>query len=78
VQLKYEPAAIELEVSDDGRGGAADQMETPSQGGFGLTGMKERAAAIRGTLVVNSVTGEGTTVQLRAPAPAREQTGEPE
>jgi ligand-binding sensor domain-containing protein len=80
VQLKYEPAAIELEVSDDGRGGAADQKETPSQGGFGLTGMKERAAAIRGTLVVNSVTGEGTTVRLRAPTPAlaREQTGEPE
>jgi signal transduction histidine kinase/ligand-binding sensor domain-containing protein len=78
VQLKYEPAAIELEVSDDGRGGAADQMETPAQGGFGLTGMRERAAAIRGTLVVNSVTGEGTTVRLRAPAPAHEQTGEPE
>ena len=78
VQLKYEPAAIELEVSDDGRGGAADQMETPAQGGFGLTGMRERAAAIRGTLVVNSVTGAGTTVRLRAPAPAREQTGEPE
>jgi len=80
VQLKYEPAAIELEVSDDGRGGAADQKETPSPGGFGLTGMRERAAAIRGTLVVISVTGEGTTVRLRAPAPApaREQTGEPE
>ncbi|MGD1064759.1 MAG: two-component regulator propeller domain-containing protein [Terracidiphilus sp.] len=78
VQLKYEPAAIELEVSDDGRGAAADQMETPAQGGFGLTGMRERAAAIRGTLVVNSVTGAGTTVRLRAPAPAREQTGEPE
>jgi signal transduction histidine kinase len=79
VQLKYEPAVIELEVSDDGRGGAADQMETPEQGGFGLTGMKERAAAIRGTLVVNSVTGEGTTVRLRAPtpAPACKQTGEP-
>jgi signal transduction histidine kinase len=80
VQLKYDPAAIELEVSDDGRGGAADQKETPSQGGFGLTGMRERAAAIYGSLEVTSLEGKGTTVRLRAPAPvpAREQTGEPE
>jgi signal transduction histidine kinase len=78
VQLKYEPAAIVLEVRDDGRGGAADQKESPSPVGFGLTGMRERTAALRGTLVVNSVKGEGTTVELRAPAPAREQTGEPQ
>jgi ligand-binding sensor domain-containing protein/signal transduction histidine kinase len=80
VELKYEPAAIVLEVSDDGRGGATDQKETPSQGGFGLTGMRERAAAIHGALEVTSLEGKGTTVRLRAPAPApaREQTGEPE
>ena len=78
--MKYEPAAIVLEVSDDGRGGATDQKETPSQGGFGLTGMRERAAAIHGALEVTSLEGKGTTVRLRAPAPApaREQTGEPE
>jgi len=76
VQLKYESAAIELEVSDDGRGGALEQVET-GRGGFGLTGMRERAAAIRGMLEVKSVTGEGTTVRLRATAagPVREQTG---
>ena len=32
VQLRYEPVAIELEVSDDGKGGAADQRDTPAQG----------------------------------------------
>ena len=78
VQLRYEPAAIVVEVSDDGKGGAADQRDTPAQGAFGLTGMRERAVAIRGALEVNSVAGEGTTVRLRAPAPvaAREQTWE--
>jgi signal transduction histidine kinase len=79
VQLKYEPIAIELEVSDDGKGGAVDQMKTSGHGKFGLTGMHERAASINGALLVTSVTGKGTTVKLRANAPeAREQTGEHE
>jgi len=78
VQLKYEAAAIELEVRDDGKGGAPDAAQTTQHGGFGLTGMRERAAAIRGALEVTSAAGEGTTVRLRAPAPppARERTGE--
>jgi signal transduction histidine kinase len=78
VQLKYEPAAIELEVSDDGKGGAADQLKASGPGNFGLTGMRERAAAINGVLMVTSVAGEGTSVRLRAPAAvsAREMTGE--
>jgi len=78
VQLKYESSAIELEVSDDGKGGAPDQAKASVDGGFGLTGMRERAESIRGVLEVTSTTGEGTTVRLRAPAPAptREQTGE--
>ncbi len=42
--------------------------------------MKERAAAIGGTLEVTSTPGEGTTVRLSAPAPREtlEETGEPE
>jgi len=77
VELKYEPSAIELEVRDDGKGGAADQTRTTPHGGFGMAGMKERAAAIRGALEVTSAAGEGTTVRLRAPAPAamREPAG---
>jgi ligand-binding sensor domain-containing protein len=80
VQLKYEPAAIELEVSDDGKGGAVDQLKTSGPGNFGLTGMHERAASINGVLMVTSVAGKGTSVRLRAPAPVavREQTGEQE
>ncbi|HEX8102605.1 MAG TPA: GAF domain-containing sensor histidine kinase [Solirubrobacteraceae bacterium] len=56
--------AIELEVSDDGRGfdprGPAD--------GFGLVGIRERAALLGGTLEVTS-TADGTTVVARLPAP---------
>jgi ligand-binding sensor domain-containing protein/signal transduction histidine kinase len=79
VQLRYEPAAIELEVRDDGKGGASDHG-TATQGSYGLTGMRERAQSIRGMLEVNSAAGEGTVIRLRAPAAAtvRLQTGEQE
>ncbi|MGB6743765.1 MAG: two-component regulator propeller domain-containing protein [Terracidiphilus sp.] len=78
VQLEYGLAAIALEVRDNGRGGASDAPAGSAAGHFGLTGMRERAAAIGGTLKVTSAPDEGTTVRLEAPAPegAREQAKE--
>jgi len=69
VQLEYGPEEIALEVRDDGSGFAAERESQP--GHYGLTGMRERAAAIGGTLEVTSDVGTGTTVRLRA-APRRE------
>ena len=79
VQLKYEGETMVLEVRDDGRGGATDNTPQSLLGHFGLTGMRERAEAIGGTLEVSSAPDEGTTVRLRAPVPreARQQTGAP-
>jgi signal transduction histidine kinase len=69
VQMEYGQAEVALEVRDDGRGFAAGEgLESPP-GHFGLTGMRERAAAIGGKLDVTSESGAGTTVRLRAPAP---------
>ena len=62
VQLEYGPETVVLEVRDNGRGGAVEHE--PHAGHFGLTGMRERAAAIGGTLDVESAAGEGTTVRL--------------
>jgi len=71
VQLEYGPAQIALEVRDDGRGFAANgKLESPP-GHYGLTGMRERAAAIGGTLEISSEPDAGTVVRLSAPA-ARE------
>jgi signal transduction histidine kinase/streptogramin lyase len=66
VQLEYGRDGVALEVRDDGSGFAAQQG--PQPGRFGLTGMRERAAAIGGTLEVASEPGAGTTVRLRAAA----------
>jgi ligand-binding sensor domain-containing protein/signal transduction histidine kinase len=65
VQLEYGPSQIALEVRDDGRGFVAGDDRPLSAGHYGLTGMKERAAAIGGTLEVTSEQEIGTTVRLR-------------
>jgi signal transduction histidine kinase len=75
VQLEYGPAEIALEVRDNGRGFAAQHLSPNGKppdsppGHYGLTGMRERAAVIGGTLEVASEPGTGTTVRLRTPAP---------
>jgi ligand-binding sensor domain-containing protein/signal transduction histidine kinase len=83
VELEYGPKTITLEVRDNGRGGAVDStLESVAGhagfGHFGLTGMRERAAAIGGKLEVTSAPGTGTSVRLCAPAPEAvgEQTGD--
>jgi signal transduction histidine kinase len=68
VQLEYRQNEIALEVRDDGRGFAAEGGAQSPPGHFGLTGMRERAAAIKGVLDVTSEAGGGTTVRLRVPA----------
>jgi ligand-binding sensor domain-containing protein/signal transduction histidine kinase len=69
VQLEYGQEEIALEVRDDGRGFAASEEMESAPGHYGLTGMRERAAAIGGRLEVTSEPGVGTTVRLRTAAP---------
>jgi signal transduction histidine kinase len=63
------PAApwLELEVVDDGRGLPAAGVV----GGLGLRSMRERAAAVGGTLEVASTPGQGTRIRVRVPRDGR-------
>ncbi|MGY1808153.1 sensor histidine kinase [Blastococcus sp. SYSU D00669] len=56
------PATVRLEVCDDGRG-------LPAAGGtgFGLVGIRERAARVGGRLDVRSAPGGGTTLLVEVP-----------
>jgi signal transduction histidine kinase len=66
VRVRYGDGAVEIEVTDDGRGGAA----TNGGGGHGLTGMRERVAVWGGTLDVGPSAGGG--YHVRAVLPYRE------
>ena len=63
IRFEQEGRNVVMEIRDDGRGGAHVD-------GNGLTGMRERVAALRGTLTLQSVKGEGTCVTVRVALPA--------
>jgi signal transduction histidine kinase len=61
--LKSDSRYVVLQVSDDGQGFELDG----AGGGFGLEGMRERAADIGAELIVNSAPGSGTDLLARIP-----------
>jgi signal transduction histidine kinase len=61
IRIVLEPAALLLDVTDDGRG-FADR-----RAGVGLQAMRERALELGGTYDVSSTPGVGTTVSVRLP-----------
>jgi signal transduction histidine kinase len=65
VRLAFAAEPFLVEVADEGSGIAAG---TPT--GYGLVGMRERAAGIGGRLEVVSTPGQGTTIFLFGPEPA--------
>jgi signal transduction histidine kinase len=64
VLLRYQPAAVSLAVTDDGRGFDPAQVN----GGYGLRGMRERLGQAGGRVEVRSAPGEGTCVRAEVPA----------
>jgi signal transduction histidine kinase len=66
VALDFEARQLRLSVSDDGKGFNV-QSPPPSEGGFGLTGMRERAEQLHAEFSVMSELGEGTIVTLVLP-----------
>jgi two-component system, NarL family, sensor histidine kinase UhpB len=65
VSAVREDASVVVRVDDDGAG----FDERTAGGGLGLTGMRERAVLAGGRVVVRSVPGEGTLVELRLEVP---------
>jgi signal transduction histidine kinase len=57
---------VVLEVADDGRGFGAEAASS-SPGGLGLDSMRERAAAVGGTLTIRS-DAKGTVVRMTVPS----------
>lgn len=64
VQVTYDDTAFSIEVDDDGHG--ADEQAIAA-GGSGLTGMRERVAALGGELTVGQSSAGGFAVRARFP-----------
>ena len=60
IAVRVEADTVVLEVADDGRGGV-------SANGNGLAGMRERVAALGGTLRIDSPRGAGTRLTVTVP-----------
>jgi PAS domain S-box-containing protein len=65
-----------LIVEDDGVGFDAGEAGATSGQGFGLLGMKERAALVGASLQIESSSGRGTTVLVRMTAPSNAAAAE--
>lgn len=61
VVLQYDTAQLMLQIQDNGKGTAQLRY------GFGLTGMKERLAALQGKLYIDSQENDGTLVTCIIP-----------
>ena len=53
---------IALEIRDDGKG--LDLSAVSTEGGIGLSSMRERAEKLGGALTITSMPGQGTTVTV--------------
>jgi signal transduction histidine kinase len=75
VSATWDSKTIIIEVADDGPGmSAAD--EKSSEGGFGLTGLRDRLESIGGELIIDTAPGAGTRIVASIPSTFGASDGE--
>ena len=68
VSLSFSPDAVRLQIADDGVGFDPEAIrDDGSPGGFGLTGMEQRARLLGGDFKVISEKAKGTQVEVEIP-----------
>ena len=68
VALRAIGPEVHLEVEDDGRGLAPDDLR--KKGSFGLVGIRERVYILAGSVEIRGDAGQGTVIHVRLPIPA--------
>jgi signal transduction histidine kinase len=69
LHIRYDPDRLVVDIADDGRGSNGANGAAPA--GYGLVGMRERAAAVGGDLTARFEPGAGFRVSARLPIPAQ-------
>jgi signal transduction histidine kinase len=70
IELHYRRRSLQLDIQDNGRGIDVAFLQSGKIGHFGLTGMRERAWSLGGTLNIVGTPNLGTKVSLRVPGSA--------
>ena len=65
--FRFTRNALVVTVEDDGRGFVPSGDGQRAAGGWGIVGMRERAALVGGSLTLESTPGEGTRIEIRMP-----------
>jgi signal transduction histidine kinase len=77
VTVREEGGTLHVTVSDDGRGlSAGPGANATPGGGFGMSGMRERAELVGGELDLQERPGGGAMVQLRVPLAGRRRAAQ--
>lgn len=77
VQVQQEGTHIRIVIADDGVGFDVEALlQSPlSEQNLGLHGMHERASLLNGSLIIESMPGQGTTVYIDIPCPNKDNDG---
>ncbi len=67
VLIRHLDQKMVLSIHDDGQGFSQENVTAEKQGGFGLTGMSERAVLLGGNLKIRSGRERGTIIVLEIP-----------
>jgi signal transduction histidine kinase len=73
--LHDDGSSLEISVEDDGIG--FDPDVAPRPGHLGLTNLRDRTAALGGTLAIRSQPGHGTSLRIRVPTSPPDEPEEP-
>ena len=76
MSVSYTADDVRISVTDTGLGSPAGTAQTTS-GGHGLAGMRERAAAVGGSVDTGPAPGGGFRVAARLPLPAPSRPAPP-
>jgi signal transduction histidine kinase len=71
VRLRNAGSEIQLDIEDDGTGVLT---KAPDDRGYGLTGMRQRAVALGGSMTIQTRRGRGTQIRIILPFSARESS----
>jgi signal transduction histidine kinase len=74
VRLRYQAGSVEVEISDSGTGPVAG-LRRSEAGGLGHIGMRERVAAVGGSITMGPRKRGGFVVRAVLPVPVREEVG---